>query len=219
MGVETRAERMGSRVLVVGGQSRNVGKTALVVDLIRAFPEADWTAVKITQYGHGVCAMNGEACACAPSEHAVALETERDSLGRSDTSRMLAAGARRVLWLRTKQGRLAEGLPQLRRELDGDGAEGERNLIVESNSLMGFLRPRLYLVVLDPAVEDFKGSARRFLDRADAFVFRRSANGGQPARGFGGRPAYVQSIGERLPAELERRVRERFFGEDCAANG
>jgi molybdopterin-guanine dinucleotide biosynthesis protein len=212
----------GARLLVVGGQSRNVGKTALVVDLIRAFPEAAWTAVKITQYGHGVCAMNGESCTCAPRDHAVALDVETDPCGRSDTSRMLAAGARRAIWLRTKQGHLAEGLPLLRKEI-GLVREGfSPHLIVESNSLVGFLSPRLYLVVLDPAVADFKPSARRFMDRADAFVIRGPvAAAGTPieARRLRGRQAYRQELGQALPPELVAMVRDRFFGEGYAANG
>ena len=29
----------------------------------------DWTAVKITQYGHGVCSANGAPCDCATDDH------------------------------------------------------------------------------------------------------------------------------------------------------
>jgi hypothetical protein len=47
-------------------------------------------------------------------------------------------------------------------------------VIVESNSLLGFVRADLYLAVLDYSVMDFKDSARRFLDRADALVLVRS---------------------------------------------
>jgi molybdopterin-guanine dinucleotide biosynthesis protein len=209
--------REAARVLLVGGQSRNVGKTALVVDLIRALPEAGWLAMKITQYGHGVCAVAGGECDCAPQEHAVALDEETDAGGRSDTSRFLAAGARRALWLRTKEGRLAEALPLLRRELGRRDAGAAANVIVESNSLRGLLEPRLYLVVLDPAVEDFKQSARRFLDCADAFVLRRQPQGEWPAVGkqfLERRPVFVQGVGEAVPEGLTKFVREGFFG--CA---
>jgi hypothetical protein len=47
---------------------------------------------------------------------------------------------------------------------------GAENTIVESNSVMRFLRPDLYLTVLDPATADFKSSAQEFLDRADAII-------------------------------------------------
>jgi len=77
----------------------------------------------------------------------------------------LAAGATRSLWVRTRQGRLAEALPRLRTEIEKDG-----NFIIESNSIMGFLWPDLYLTVLDFGTADFKDSARLFLDRADAIL-------------------------------------------------
>ena len=152
-------------MVVIGGHSRSVGKTSVVAGLISALPEFEWTAAKITQYGHGICSANGEACDCATGDHSWAITEERDRSGESDTSRFLLAGAAQVFWVRTEQGRLAEAMPTLRKRL-----EGARNVIVESNSVMKFLRPDLYLTVLDPETADFKNSAREFLDRADAVV-------------------------------------------------
>jgi hypothetical protein len=152
-------------IVVIGGQSRSVGKTSVVAGLIAALREFDWTAVKITQYGHGVCSANGEACDCATADHSWAISEDRDRSGESDTSRFLVAGAVQALWARTEQGRLAEAMPTLRRRL-----EGARNVIIESNSVLKFLRPDLYLTVLDPSTADFKNSAREFLDRASAVI-------------------------------------------------
>ena len=67
------------RVIVVGGHTRSIGKTQLVCDLIAALPEARWVAGKITQYGHGVCAQNGQDCDCAPDEHVCAISWETGS--------------------------------------------------------------------------------------------------------------------------------------------
>src|SRR2546426_91472 len=64
------------RVIVIGGHTRSIGKTQLVCDVISAFPHWNWLAGKITQYGHGVCAPNGEDFDCAPSEHVCALGWE-----------------------------------------------------------------------------------------------------------------------------------------------
>jgi hypothetical protein len=152
-------------LVVIGGHSRNVGKTSVVAGLISALPEFQWTAVKITQYGHGICSANGEACDCATGDHSWAISEERDRSGESDTSRFLVAGAVRVFWARTEQGRLAEAMPALRQRL-----ENAHNVIIESNSVLKFLRPDLYLSVLDPHTADFKNSAREFLDRADAAI-------------------------------------------------
>src|SRR5437868_9945787 len=52
-------------------------------------------------------------------------------------------------WVRTEQGRLAEAMPSLREKL-----KTAENIIVESNSILKFLRPDLYLTVLDPATAD-----------------------------------------------------------------
>jgi len=181
-----------------------------VVDLISAFPEAAWTAVKITQYGHGVCSIHGEHCGCAPDEDTVALDEEHDRNNRTDTSRFLVAGAARALWMRCKHGRLAEAMPQLRDALQGAG-----NVLLESNTVLHFIKPELYLVVLDPQQPDFKESARFFLDRADGFVLRTpfpAANWPSVSpRLLESKPAFYQPLGGPLSPELVEFVRRRFF--------
>ena len=210
------------RVIVVGGHTRSIGKTQLVCDLISAFPEAKWVAGKITQYGHGVCAQNGEHCDCAPDEHICALSWETRADSGTDSGRFLAAGAQRSFWLRTKQGFLAEGMPLLRaalREAESSNRDGPGNLILESNTLLQFVKPSLYLMVLDPAKSDFKESARLQIDRASAFVLRaRLPPGtadrpdpavwtGVPMHWLRGRPLFLQPEGEVLPGRLAETVR------------
>src|ERR671925_406377 len=152
-------------VIVIGGHSPSVCKNSVVAGLIAAMPDRNWTAGKITQFGHGVCSVNGESCGCATDEHTVAINEERDRSGESDTSRFLVSGAVRSLWVRTKQGYLAEAMPGLRSRISGAS-----NIIIESNSVMRFLRPDLYLTVLDYGTADFKASAREYLDLADAVI-------------------------------------------------
>jgi hypothetical protein len=137
-----------------------------VTGLIAALPEMHWTAFKITQFGHGMCSANGEPCDCETAEHTIAISEERpggDST--TDSGRYLAAGAARSFWVRTRTGDLAEAMPRIRKEI----AQAE-NVILESNSVLRFLRPDLYLSVLDPETADFKESAKYFLDRADAVL-------------------------------------------------
>src|ERR1700761_8854829 len=154
-------------IVVVGGHSRSVGKTSVAAAIIARLPEMQWTAFKITQFGHGFCTANGEPCDCQTDEHTIAFSEERTSATGTDSARFLAAGAVRSLWVRARIGNLAAAMPRLRKELAAAG-----NTIVESNSIMGFLRPDLYLSVLDHATADFKDSARLFLDRADALLIR-----------------------------------------------
>ncbi len=152
-------------VIVVGGHSRNIGKTSVVAGLIARLPEFHWTAFKITQYGHGFCTADGKPCQCQTADSCVSLTTEHDAASGTDTSRFLAAGAARSLWVRTRIGMLSEAMPRIEKEL-----AASENAILESNSIMEFMKPDLYLTVLDPAVADFKDSARRFLDHADAVL-------------------------------------------------
>lgn len=237
MGIAQTSEKTLWRLIVVGGHTRSIGKTQLVCDVIRAFSRTEWIAGKITQYGHGVCATNGENCDCAPTEHICALDWETRADTGTDSARFLKAGARRSFWLRTKQGYLAEGLPLLREALrqiprglkphegaeqmsqmklrppvPAEGAEEEnRALIVESNSLMQFVKPSLYFAVIDPLKDDFKESAQLALDRAHVLVMRGKVSGdGPPAplwmklpeRLMREKPSVLQREGEELPEPL-----------------
>jgi hypothetical protein len=226
-----------ARIIVVGGHTRSIGKTQLVCDIISAMPEANWIAGKITQYGHGVCAQNGQDCDCAPDEHVCAISWELDANTGTDSSRFLAAGARRSFWLRTKQGFLAEGMPLLRSALAEVASVGTRHavtssaavssgspapihVILESNTLLQFLKPDLFLMVLHPGKSDFKDSAQLQLDRASAFVFREplplntSANGAPadswhkiPLQLLNAKAQFLQREADPLPPPLLELVR------------
>jgi hypothetical protein len=222
------------RIIVVGGHTRSIGKTQLVCDIISALPEANWIAGKITQYGHGVCAQNGHDCDCAPDEHVCAISWERDANTGTDSSRFLVSGAQRSFWLRTKQGFLAEGMPLFRNALDqivrtrrpqdtdSDGSPAPINVVLESNTLLQFLKPDLFLMVLHPGKSDFKDSAQLQLDRASAFVLREplppasdastslhAAASWQkiPFQLLAGKPQFLQREGEYLPSPLLEMVR------------
>ena len=99
-------------------------------------------------------------------------------------------------------------MPRIRQEI-----EAAENIIFESNSLLQFLRPDLYLTVLDNATADFKDSARLFLDRADAVLLRASAQDLVPQwnqvslRLIAGKPRFLvtppNQIGDDLVAFVE----------------
>jgi hypothetical protein len=198
-------------LVVIGGHSRSVGKTSVVAGLISGLREFDWTAVKITQYGHGICSANGAACDCATADHSWAISLERDRTGESDTSRFLRAGASRALWVRTEQGRLAEAMPELRRRL-----EAAPNVILESNSVLRFLRPDLYLTVLDPGTADFKNSARELLDRADAAILHQASESAWQAvslKPLADRPVFRITPPEYVTPQILDYVRARLIGQ------
>ena len=161
--------------IVVGGHSRNIGKTSVVEGLIASLTTYSWTAVKITQFGHGICSINGKECDCAVDQHPYVIQEENDVEGQTDTSRFLVAGARRVLWVRVKQGQFNLVMPELLPILNSDPS-----VIIESNSILRFLWPQLYLFVVKYDVEDFKRSAQEFFMSADAVIVAPSS-AGQPS--------------------------------------
>lgn len=197
-------------LVVIGGHSRNIGKTSVVAGLIAALPEFRWTAAKITLFGHGICSQHGEPCDCAlAGEHTWDISEELDRSGQTDTSRFLVAGAQRVLWVRARQGRLAEAMPQLRQELSS-----AENAIIESNSVLRFLKPDLYLPVLDFDQADFKASAREFLDRASAVLLNppegRARWQGVSLKPVSGRPVLRLEPPQYVTPELVDWVRARL---------
>ena len=155
-------------ILVIGGNSRKVGKTSVVAGLIAALPAFHWTAFKITEHRHGVSSADGKTCDCAT---AWAVSEEKDRSGKSDTSRFLVAGAEHSWWIRTDPGHLEEAMPRIREIL-----ASTQYAIIESNSILRFIKPDLYLTVLDPQIPDFKASAHTSLDQADAVLLHATAN-------------------------------------------
>jgi len=152
-------------LVVVGGHSRNIGKTSVVAGLIRKLRNRKWTAVKITLYGNGVCAHDGGACGCEPASGEAFELTEEYQPNDTDSGRYLAAGAERSFWLRAPAGELARAAGTVRKMIESSG-----NVIVESNSILELVNPDVFLMVLDFSCEDFKPSSLRFMDRADAFL-------------------------------------------------
>jgi hypothetical protein len=179
-------------LVVVGGQAHGIGKTAVVAGLIGALPEAGWTAVKITPHSHR-----------ARSRAAYTLTQELNPDSRTDSARYLAAGARRSFWLRATVGQLGQAVPALELIL-----ETSPNAIFESNSVLEFFRPELYLLVLDFSVQDFKESSRRFLERADALVLIESC--AATPRNLAGKPCFPVQPPDYTSAALAAFVRARM---------
>jgi hypothetical protein len=147
--------------VVIGGHSRNVGKTTIAAGLIRALRDYRWTAIKISSHWHG----GGVPSGTERPERAFHIREETDPDGNSDTSRYLAAGAARAFWVRVQANGLAPAVEALRPFLRPDSF-----VLIESNGILRFLRPDICVVVLRYDMDEFKESAGETLARADAAV-------------------------------------------------
>jgi len=146
------------KLVVVGGQVRKVGKTSVIAELVRGLNSLAWTAVKISHHGGDADSQDSPSADDLPAHLDFLWSEEKDPNGHDDTSRYLAAGARRALWMRARGGTLAQALPGLLKALEGD-----EHVIVESNSILAFLKPTVFLFVIDESRRELKASARQFL--------------------------------------------------------
>jgi molybdenum cofactor guanylyltransferase len=157
------------RMLLIGSSGRNSGKTTFACDLLRRFGRTEpITAIKVTviRERDGTCPRGGEGCGvCASLEGEYAITEETDLHGQKDTSRLLAAGAQQVFWLRVMAEHMEAGLSALLQLIDRD-----MPLVCESNSLRLAVEPGLFLMVRDATSDTFKASARDVAGYADRTV-------------------------------------------------
>jgi hypothetical protein len=198
------------KLVVVGGQARKVGKTSVLAGLVRGLNSLAWTAVKISHHGAEADSQDTPSADDLPAHLDFLWSEEKDRNGHHDTSRYLAAGARRALWVRARGGTLARALPGLLRALEGD-----EHVIIESNSILAFLKPVVCLLVIDESRRELKASARQFLPRADALVtvgpkLKAPVWPGTSLPMLEDKPVFPVSAGEWSNPALSRFVRERL---------
>jgi hypothetical protein len=135
-------------VLVVGGSGRKAGKTSVITALIRAFPSARWVALKVT-----------------PHHPVSGWKLEQAKAGEGDSGRYLAAGAAESWYLRCTAETLRDAMPAVR-----DLIDRAPNTIIESNTILDYLAPDLYIGVAGAAGAEFKESFGRHGKKAKAIV-------------------------------------------------
>jgi hypothetical protein len=148
-------------IIVVGGQARNSGKTSVVSAIIAAWPERGWTAVKISAHWHEQARHPRDKAADAVCR----IDEELNAGNGTDTGRYLAAGASRSFWIRVREGRMQQALASMKPVL-----QSSPNVIIESNGIVRYLKPELYLMALRFDIGDFKESARATLPQAHAIA-------------------------------------------------
>jgi molybdopterin-guanine dinucleotide biosynthesis protein A len=153
-------------MLMIGSAGANVGKTELACALIKKFGNTtDITGIKVTtiRAKDGQCPRGGLGCGvCTSVDGDFDIMEETDSNSEKDTARLLAAGAKRVFWLRVMKKHLEEGLSTL---LDIIGPEAVS--ICESNSLRQVVEPGVFLMVKGRDSKTWKSSARNVKKYAD----------------------------------------------------
>ncbi|MBW7995717.1 MAG: NTP transferase domain-containing protein [Candidatus Glassbacteria bacterium] len=159
-------------MLMIGSAGRNSGKTLLACRLIEKYtPGGKITGLKVTTVKHTAeqCPHGQSGCSlCAEFEGNFSIvEQAAGADTAKDTGRMLAAGADRVFWLRTRVGYLAQCYEALRKMIDP-----EASIICESSSLRQVVEPGVFLATM-PAGEpgNIKPSLKKALCHVDRLLY------------------------------------------------
>jgi hypothetical protein len=153
-------------LIVVGGQTKDIGKTTLICNIIAAFRQFHWTAVKISVHSH-----DPDNCELVAQGSGWSIWQQGSAESKSDTVRFLNAGAERALLMQADEEHLEVACATLEKQLSN------RNWIVESSSAAVCLEPDISVLIVDPAQTRFKDSARKQLASADVLVLRGMKDG------------------------------------------
>jgi len=149
-------------LIMVGGQAKDAGKTTLVCNIIAAFPQFRWMAVKFA--GHSHLPQNSRLLVRTRD---YSIWQQSSSGSESDTARYSSAGAARALLVQVRDGKMREACLAIHQELSSVEA-----VLIESAGAMKFFSPDLCLLVVASTQTEFKDSARELLDDVDGVVWR-----------------------------------------------
>jgi len=158
-------------MIMIGAADRNVGKTEFACSLIRKFSSKhDVIGIKVTtiEKSGGGCPRGGQGCGvCDALDGNFCVTEETDSQSNKDTCRMLAAGAKKVFWLRVLKHHLRDGLDALQAAIGTDTV-----CVCESNSLRSVAEPGLFFMFKAVGSDKCKSTAasvEKYTDRTVLF--------------------------------------------------
>ena len=156
-------------MLMVGASCKADGKTTFTCSLIEKFSsQHDIVGVKIStidsinESHHPDVARTGRNKSLSRD---YCITEEKEKSGHTDTARMLAAGARKVLWLQSWDTHLKEGINAL-----VDNFSKETVSICESNRARRIIEPGVFIMLKGTHETSWKPSAQEVVEYADRIV-------------------------------------------------
>jgi len=153
----------GPIIIGVGGFNSDVGKTTLMCELLKWFPE--WEAIKTTRGHYRSCGKDPHACCVSHllsdeplvrSGHAETYEKGKD------TGRYWDAGASNVHWLICTDSQVEQGIKEALARVKSPG------VLVEGNSFTQFVQTDHFVMVRRANDDKMKTSARRTIGKVTA---------------------------------------------------
>ena len=153
-------------MLLVGSTARNTGKTTFCLAFLERWKNKfDIIGLKVTNVrdGNGICHHGNEGCGvCASFAGNYEIIEEADKSGEKDTQKLLAAGAKKVFWLKAVNDCVEEAL-----NIILSGISKNSIILCESNSLSEIVRPGVSLLMRKSGITQVKPSAALFIEKAD----------------------------------------------------
>jgi molybdenum cofactor guanylyltransferase len=156
------------RMLLLGAEGRNAGKTTLACAVIARFcGEFPVVGVKVTTVkdGLGPCPRGGKGCGACTLDGQWCIEEETGAAAGKDTTRMLQSGALKVFWARSRPESLRACLAEIRARI-----EPRALVVAESNSLAQVCDPGVFLMLRERGAAGAKASADAVIQHADRIV-------------------------------------------------
>lgn len=150
-------------VIGVGGFTSEVGKTTLICQLLKAFP--DYEAIKTTRGHYRSCGKDPHACCVSGllGDEPLVRSGRAETYERGkDTGRYWDAGAANVHWLIATDSQVEKGIKQALARVKSPG------VFIEGNSFSQFVDTDHFVMVRKAGTGKIKSSARRSLSKATA---------------------------------------------------
>jgi hypothetical protein len=150
---------------MIGGATRNVGKTSLSCKIIERFAETNKIiGLKIKTLYEGDSFFHGKER--NPLTGEFRITEEKDIKGTEDTSKMLRVGAKRVFRIKVKSNSIEKAFNELEK-ITGQNCV----FVCESNSLRKAVRPGIFIMIKNKDSETMKPSAKELQKFADRIVY------------------------------------------------
>jgi len=156
-----------NKMLMIGGASRNVGKTTLIMDIINEFSKNNnIVAIKIKTIYEGDNFFHGKDRSPLGENEKFRIIEEKDINSGEDTAKMLKSGAKRVFKIKVKSQFISEAFSEIYKIIDRNSF-----LICESNSLREAVKPDLFLLIKHKNNVEMKPSAKKLEKFADRIIY------------------------------------------------
>src|SRR5712691_1793251 len=145
-------------IIGIGGFESNVGKTTLMCELLKAFPE--WEAIKTTRGHYRSCGKDPLSCCVSHllgNQPVLRSGREETYVSGKDTGRYWDAGAANVHWVIATEAQVELGIKEALKRVRS------RSVLIEGNSFTEFVQVGLMVMVARADHEKIKKSAKQAL--------------------------------------------------------